>query len=295
TNILDVPRISEVLDQNQISYKLDETNNTILVSEDDIYQARIKLAQMYDSTSGETGFELLDKEQPLGTSQFMESARYKRSLEGELARTITSIKHVKSARVHLAIPKRSVFVRDAREPRASVFVDVYAGRTIQDDQVRAITNLVASSIPELKLANVTVVDQSGNLLSKGEDSKELMMAAKQREFSRKIEADLTKRINGILDPVVGEEGFKAEVSADVDFTQIEQAEEIFNPDLPAIRSEQTLTDQRGADQIAGIPGALTNQPPGMAEAPEEANGQGAAGAGRRDRMRQQATRNYELD
>ncbi|GAA6153289.1 flagellar basal-body MS-ring/collar protein FliF [Pseudoteredinibacter isoporae] len=295
SNILDVPEIARLLEENEIDYKVDQKNNTILVAEQDIYQARIKLAEVNDAATDGTGFELLDQEQPLGTSQFMESARYKRSLEGELARTITAIKTVKNARVHLAIPKRSVFVRDAREPRASVFVDLYAGRSIKTEQVKAIANLVASSIPELKLENVTVVDQSGNLLSQGEDNQELIMAAKQRDFTRKVEDDLTRRINSILEPVVGPEGFKAEVSADVDFTQVEQAEEVFNPDLPAIRSEQTLNEQRGNDLVAGIPGALTNQPPGMAEAPEEANGQNPNAQGANERVRSQATRNYELD
>lgn len=295
SNILDVPEIARLLEENEIEYKVDQKNNTILVAEQDIYQARIKLAEVNDESSSGTGFELLDQEQPLGTSQFMESARYKRSLEGELARTITAIKTVKGARVHLAIPKRSVFVRDAREPRASVFVDLFAGRSIKPEQVKAIANLVASSIPELKLENVTVVDQRGSLLSQGEDNVELLMAGKQRDFTRKIEDDLTRRINSILEPVVGADGFKAEVSADVDFTQVEQAEEVFNPDLPAIRSEQTLNEQRGADLVAGIPGALTNQPPGMAEAPEEAQGRDANGRGANDRSRSQATRNYELD
>lgn len=295
SNILDVPEIARLLEESEIDYKVDQKNNTILVVEQDIYQARIKLAEVNNESRDGTGFELLDQEQPLGTSQFMESARYKRSLEGELARTITAIKTVKAARVHLAIPKRSVFVRDAREPRASVFIDLYAGRSIKPEQVKAIANLVASSIPELKLENVTVVDQRGSLLSHGEDNEELLMAAKQREFTRKVEDDLTRRINSILEPVVGAEGFKAEVSADVDFTQVEQAEEVFNPDLPAIRSEQTLNEQRGADLVAGIPGALTNQPPGMAEAPEEAEARDANGRGANDRVRSQATRNYELD
>lgn len=225
----------------------------------------------------------------------MEGARYKRSLEGELARTIASIQGVRKARVHLAIPKRSVFVRDATEPRASVFVDVYSGRKIEVGQIKAISNLVASSIPELKLENVTVVDQKGNLLSRGEENAELLMAGKQRQFAKKIESDLNQRIGSILEPLVGSDRFKAEVSADIDFTQVEQAEEVFNPDLPAIRSEQVLDEQRSAAQLAGIPGALTNQPAAAGNAPEVAQrGEGANGA-TAGNLRSQATRNYELD
>lgn len=290
--------IMELLEQNDIEFKLDAKNRVVLVPADEIHNARMKLAELGLPDDATQGFELMDKEQPLGTSQFMENARYKRSLEGELARTIASIQSVRKARVHLAIPKRSVFVRDAREPRASIFIDLYSGRKIQPGQIQAISNLVASSIPELKLENVTVVDQKGNLLSRGEENQELLMAGKQRDYARKIESDLNRRISGILQPLLGDNGFKAEVSADIDFTQVEQAEEVFNPDLPAIRSEQVLDEQRSTNgQAAGIPGALTNQPPAAGNAPEVAQaGAGAnANAGGSGNLRSQATRNYELD
>jgi len=290
--------IIELLEQNDIEFKLDAKNRVVLVAADEIHNARMKLAELGLPDNATQGFELMDKEQPLGTSQFMENARYKRSLEGELARTIASIQSVRKARVHLAIPKRSVFVRDAREPRASIFIDLYSGRKIQQGQIQAISNLVVSSIPELKLENVTVVDQKGNLLSRGEENQELLMAGKQRDYARKIESDLNRRISGILQPLVGENGFKAEVSADIDFTQVEQAEEVFNPDLPAIRSEQVLDEQRSATgQAAGIPGALTNQPPAAGNAPEvaQAGANADANAGGSGNLRSQATRNYELD
>ena len=168
------------------------------------------------------GFELLDKDQPLGTSQFMESARYRRSLEGELARTISSIASVRSARVHLAIPKSSVFLRDKRQPRASVFIEAYQGRVVGEKQVRAVANLVASSVPELLLKNVTVVDQRGNLLSDFDQDPKYAEAARQIEYTRQIESDLLDRVNGLLAPIVGEDKFQAEISIDLDFTQVEQ-------------------------------------------------------------------------
>ena len=295
---LDAGNVTQVLEQNRIKFKLDNNTGAVLVAADDIHMARLKFAEVGLPGSSTPGFELMDKEQPLGTSQFVEGTRYQRSIEGELARTITSINTIRSARVHLAIPKQTVFVRDASKPTASVFVEVFAGRTVEPAQVKAIMNLVASSVTNLKIADVTVVDQHGNLLSTGEDSQELLLAGKQHEYAHAIEESVIKRIGGILEPVVGNGKFRAEVSADIDFTAVEQAAETFNPDLPAMRSEQTLTETRSSgDAAAGIPGALTNQPPAAAQVPEQAtaqNGQPAA-AKTPSNNREQATRNFELD
>lgn len=295
---LDAGNVIEVLEQNQIKFKMDTNTGSILVAADDIHMARLKLAEFGLPTAQNQGFELMDKEQPLGTSQFVENTRYQRSIEGELARTITSITSIRSARVHLAIPKKTVFVRDVAQPTASVFVEVFAGRSVEPAQVKAIMNLVASSVPDMNMKDVTVVDQQGNLLSTGEESADLILASKQHQYAKEVEGSVVKRINSILEPVVGGGKFRAEVSADIDFTAVEQAAETFNPDLPAIRSEQTLNEQRsGGDIAGGIPGALTNQPPGTAEAPEEidpATGQPVA-AKPATNNREQATRNYELD
>lgn len=295
---LDASNVIDVLEQNRIKFKVDTNSGAILVAADDVHMARLKLAEFGLPSSPVQGFEIMDKEQPLGTSQFVENTRYQRSIEGELARTITSINSIRSARVHLAIPKKTVFVRDTANPTASVFVEVFSGRAVDPAQVKAIMNLVASSVPGMNTADVTLVDQHGNLLSTGEESAELLLAAKQHQYSKEVETSMIRRINGILEPVVGGGKFRAEVSADVDFTAVEQAAETFNPDLPAIRSEQTLNETRRAgDLAAGIPGALTNQPPGTAEAPEQidpATGQPIAGA-QPTNNREQATRNYELD
>ncbi|MES2823864.1 MAG: flagellar basal-body MS-ring/collar protein FliF [Pseudomonadota bacterium] len=295
---LDASSVTQVLEQNRIKFKLDNNTGAVLVAAEDIHIARLKLAEVGLPGSSTPGFELMDKEQPLGTSQFVEGTRYQRSIEGELARTITSINTIRSARVHLAIPKQTVFVRDISKPTASVFVEVFAGRMVEPAQVKAIMNLVASSVTNLKIADVTVVDQHGNLLSTGEDSQELLLAGKQHEYAHAVEESLIKRIGGILAPVVGNGKFRAEVSADIDFTAIEQAAETFNPDLPAMRSEQTLTETRsGNDAAAGIPGALTNQPPAAAQVPEQAT----AATGQAPVVkpagnnREQATRNFELD
>ena len=293
---LDSSEVVEILDANDIKFRVDGPNGALMVRDEDVHKARLKLAEAGIPGDRSVGFELMDQEQPLGTSQFMETTRYRRGLEGELARTISSIHSVRGSRVHLAIPKRSVFVRDPRRPSASVFLELYPGRMIKPAQVKAISNLVASSISELTIENVTVIDQKGNQLSTGEESLELVMAGRHRAYTRRLEEDLNQRIGSILSPVVGAGRYRAEVSADVDFTVVEQAEEIFNPDLPAVRSEQTLDEQRtGAAQAIGIPGALGNQPPAGGVAPEVAGAAGAAAAAPSGNSRQQATRNFELD
>jgi len=299
-NFADANEVIEQLKLYSVPYQFDADGRAILVPEEHVHQARLKLASEGFTSDKTVGFELLEQEQGLGTSQFMENARFRRGLEGELARTISSLLAVRSARVHLALPKESVFVRDQRKPRASVFIEMFSGRSLARDQVAAIANLVASSIPELAVEDVTVVDQKGRLLNTRDQDEDVVLAAKQLEYTRKVEQTLVNRINSILQPVVGIGNFHAEVSTDIDFTQVEQADEIYNPDLPALRSEKTLDEKRAADMARGVPGALTNQPPGPNAVPEQiepgtvaaANSSGAVGTGS---SREQAVRNYELD
>jgi flagellar M-ring protein FliF len=295
---LDAANVVDVLEQNQIKYKVDTSTGSVLVEAADIHKARLKLAESGLPAGTNQGFELMDKEQPLGTSQFVESARYQRSIEGELARTITSINSIRSARVHLAIPKKTVFVRDNISPTASVFVEVFAGRNVAQVQVKAIMNLVASSVPGMKTSDVTVIDQQGNLLSTSDENEGIAIAEKQIQYTKEVENNIVRRVNSILEPVVGNGRFRAEVSADLDFTAVEQAAEKFNPEQTAVRSEQTLNETRRSGEVsAGIPGALTNQPPGTAEAPEQvdpATGEPTTPP-KPINNREQATRNYELD
>jgi len=259
----------------------------------------MKLASLGITNDRNIGYELLDREQTLGSSQFMENISYRRGMEGELARTITSLNSVRSARVHLALPKASVFVRDGRKPSASVFVELIPGRRLQEDQSAAIVNLVASSVPELDPAEVTIVDQNGRMLSNRDKSEESVMATHQFEITRKLEELLMKRISKILEPVMGRDRFQAQVSADINFTAIEQTEESYNPDLQILRSEQLMEENRsaGTGGIGGIPGALSNQPPGAASAPEQvgARSVGENSSAVSGNSRTQATRNYELD
>ena len=275
---MDAKQVMETLAASDIAYTIEPNSGALLVKADDVARARLKLAGAgVAPTDGNIGFEILDKDQGLGTSQFMEATRYRRGLEGELARTIASLNNVKGARVHLAIPKSSVFVRDERKPSASVLVELFAGRSLEPGQVLAIVNLVATSVPELSKSQITVVDQKGNLLSDQAENSALTMAGKQFDYSRRMESMLTQRVHNILQPVLGNDRYKAEVSADVDFSAVESTSEQFNPDQPALRSEQSTSEQRTAANgpPQGVPGALSNQPPAPASAPQTTGGAAA--------------------
>ena len=296
---LEAGQVADLLQRENIRFKVDTASGMLLVESNRIHDARMKLASEGFPTGSAMGYELLDKEQAFGTSQFMEKTRYHRSLEGELAKTISSMNRVRGARVHLAIPKRSVFISDNRRPSASVFVELYPGQSLDRMQVAAIVQLVAASIPELDEKQVTVVDQRGQLLSDSDTDSELALAAKQLDYNKKIEDKYIDRIGGILQSIVGDDGYRVQVSADVDFSQKEQTSEYYSPDLPAVRSEQTMSEVVGGEgAAAGIPGALSNQPPGAVTVPENATAAASAAqaqAANGGNVRQQATRNFELD
>lgn len=277
---MDAKQVTETLAASDIAYTIEPSSGALLVKAEDISRARLKLAGAgVTPRDGNVGFEILDQEQGLGTSQFMEATRYRRGLEGELARTVSSLNNVKAARVHLAIPKSSVFVRDERKPSASVLVELYSGRSLEPSQVMAIVNLIATSVPELSKSQITVVDQKGNLLSDQQELSELSMAGKQFDYSRRMESLFTQRVDNILQPVLGSGRYKAEVSADVDFSAVESTSEMFNPDQPALRSEQKVNEERQSSlPPQGVPGALSNQPPGPTTAPAQANAAPAAAA-----------------
>lgn len=294
-NDVEIGEAIRILDENDIGFKVEPNSGMLLVRTDDLHEARMKLAAGQALTKRVEGYLLLDQEQELGTSQFMETARYRRAIEGELAKTIASLHSVKSARVMLAIPKRSVFVRDNRKPSASVFVSLASSRGLEPSQVRAILHLVAHSVPELDHRDVTVVDQQGNLLSELDDESATGETEKQFAFARKVERQLLTKINSILEPVVGAANFKAQVSAEVDFTWVEETEEQYNPDLPAVRSEETMEEFRSGELQGGVPGALSNEPPGSASAPEIAIGELGGSNQSTGKHRRQSTRNYELD
>lgn len=286
--------VVETLQREGIDFQIDPSSRILLVKSSQIDKARMKLASVSLLDDKSVGLEVLEKDSSLGTSQFIENARYRRGLEGELARTIMSVNSVRNARVHLALPKQSVFVRDQRKPRASVFIELFPGDGLSRGQVEAIVNLVASSVSEMDKADVSIVDQNGNLLSKPEEKTKDLLATQQLEYTNRVQEALNRSVNSILAPVLGKDNYQAQVSADIDFTEHEQSQELYNPDLIALRSEQTLREEKNNEVNGGIPGALSNQPPAAATAPEQALGTGQA-QGAPTTTRSEATRNYEVD
>ncbi len=297
----DAQRMIEVLDASGIPYRLDADSGALMVAANRINDARLKLAGENLAPTQGQGFEILDKDNGFGSSTFMQSVRYRRAQEGELARTIMSITAVQSARVHLAIPKDSAFVRNRRKPSASVMVKLAPGRRLTPEQITSIVNLVAASVPNLTAEEVTLVDDKGRLLSSGDRDRDLMLTASQFDYTRKVEQTYAERIENLLGPLVGLHAVRATVNADIDFTVTELTQERFNPDLPAMRSEQQFEESSSGGLIeGGIPGALSNTPPGPAAAPEQAvNAEGANGENLKPeppkRSVKRTTRNYELD
>lgn len=267
--------VVSALQQMNVPYKFSGNGGTILVSEKHVHEVRLKLAGQGLPKGGLTGFEILEN-QKFGSSQFLEQVNYQRALEGELARSIQTLSAVQSARVHLAIAKQTVFSRERQQPSVSVLLNLYSGRVLGIDQVNAIVHLMASSVPNLPTKNVTVVDQHGNLLSGQLEKKEdPRFDAKQLEFIQEVEENYIRRIEAILAPITGAANVRAQVTADIDFSKIERAEEIYRPNNTdkegaSIRSQQTSESMSTGSKLdGGIPGALTNRPPEPAAAPIE--------------------------
>ncbi len=294
----DASEVIAALQQGGIDHKVDPATGAVMVKSQQLQEARLKLAGQGLPRGGSMGFEILQQEAGFGTSRAVEAARFHRALEGELARTIATLSSVASARVHLATPKQSAFVRSKKHTSASVVVKLFSGRVLEKGQVAAIVHLVASGVPELEPSNVTVVDQKGNLLSSQMDNSEMQLTATQFEYTKGLEEHYRKQAESILQPILGADKVHAGVTVDVDFTINEQTAERFNPDLPALRSEQVNEQSSSLSAVQGVPGALSNQPPAAGSAPEQAvGGQDGTQAdnGQPINSSKRATRNYELD
>ena len=322
----DQASVTQSLDAAGIPYHMDPGSNAIQVPTERVSEARLKLAGQ-GLPEGDGGFALMTKDPGLGVSQFMENARYQHALETELAHTIASLRPVDGARVHIAVPQQSAFVRDRRPGSASVFVQLKPGRRLEQEQVQAIINLVASSIPELEASQVTVVDQQGRLLSSPQGSDEFSVREQHFQIVHRMEDEYTQRIEALLSPLVGAGRVRAQVVAQVDTSVTEEAHEQYRPDSQIVRSEQ-LSEQTSRDGPGpqGVPGSLTNQPPpaGVAQPAQTARAtpaatpsatpaggaaQGAPGAANAapaaagaaaapappDNVSKQSTRNYEID
>ncbi|QZX97061.1 flagellar M-ring protein FliF [Pantoea alfalfae] len=262
------------LTQMNIPYRFAENGGALMVPEANVHELRLRLAQQGLPKGGSVGFELLDKEK-FGISQFSEQVNYQRALEGELARTIESLGPVKSARVHLAMPKPTLFVREQKAPSASVTLTLQPGRALDEGQIQAIAHMVSSSVAGLPPGNVTVVDQTGRLLTRSDNAGRDLNDA-QLKYSSEVEARYQQRIEAILNPILGQGNVHAQVTAQINFDTSEQTDEKYqpnaNPSNTAIRSRQTSTsDQSGSPYPGGVPGALSNQPAPANTAPVTTN------------------------
>jgi len=316
--------IVSALGQMNVPYRFADNGGALMVPADRVHETRLQLAGQGLPRGGSVGFELMDNAR-FGASQFAEQVTYQRGLEGELARSIEAVHAVQQARVHLAIPRQTLFVRDRQPPTASVLLTLYPGRSMSDSQVSAIAWLVSSSVPELTAEHVSIVDQNGRLLSSpGGEGRG--MDAEQLRYVRELEQRTVERILTLLNPLLGPGNVHAQATANVDFAQREQTSEVYRPNQEpgqaAIRSQQTSdSNQRGVLPPQGVPGALTNQPPVNAAAPianppavqppqQQPGGQAgdaqqqqqqaeaqqaAAAAAVPTSQRRDATTNYELD
>ncbi|MAI29004.1 MAG: flagellar M-ring protein FliF [Rickettsiales bacterium] len=253
-------RVIDVLRSNGIDVSIDSTTGEVLVPSPEYYEAKMKLAAEGLPSSVPQGYDLLEKI-PMGTSRSVEFMKMKQTQEIELARSINEISYVLGARVHLAIPERSVFVRDAGSPTASVFVKLADGRVLNREQVRAIVHIVSSSIPNMSSDNVTVVDQYGKLLSKPEDDPNIALTEKQLNHRIKIESLYRERILSLVTPMVGAGNLTAQVNVEMDFANTQVTEETFDPESISTRSEQNSADESTDRPARGVPGAVANQAP----------------------------------
>src|SRR5580698_8878829 len=313
----DQAQVTQALDAATIPYRIEAGSNAVMVPSERLSEARLKLAGQ-GLPDNDNGFSLMTKDAGLGVSQFVENARYQHAMETELAHTIASLRPIDGARVHLAVPRQSAFIRDQRDGSASVFVQLKAGRRLEQEQVQAIVNLVASSVPDLHSNQVTVIDQQGHLLTTPPGSDDSSLREERFQVVQRLEDDYEQRIESIVTPIVGIGKVRAQVVAQVDSSTTEQATEDYKPGSQIVRSEQqSQTSSRDGAQSGGVPGALSNQPPASgvtqapppnkAPAPAPAAGTAAAAAGAQatadaaavssapDNLSTQSTRNYEID
>ena len=281
-----------------IDTRIQQSSGMITVSDEDYHRAKMMLAsQGLPQGAATGGFEMIRGEQSLGTSQFMEQMRYRLAIEEELAATISTINSIKRARVHLAIPKQSVFIRDREKPKASVVVWPHGGRVVSDSQVQAIVNMVASSVPFMDSESVSVVDRYGNLLHSSTNSPEMKMSNEKMRYRRSLEEMYRSRIVALLTPFMGQENIHVEVNAEVDFTSVESMSESF-PGQNVTRSEQLSERRNASKEAVGVPGAMSNQAPVEGELVAFGQGEGKDNQVKDEKsvaVNHNSTRNYEVD
>ena len=282
------------LEQQQIQYRISSAGK-ILVPQSKYQRIEIELGAQGVQMQRASGDTYLNKDSGFGVSQRLEKARLLRNQELQLTNTLNQFSGVKAAKVHLAIPKESSFIKNRRKPSASVLLNLYSRGGLSEDQVDAMVDLVSGSIPNLERGRVTITDQFGRLYHSGSMSALQRQTTKELSIVRDRQQDIKGRIEQILNPIVGPGAYTVQVNVDMDFTKKEQTLQTFNPDLPAVRSERTIDDSRTNGSAQGIPGALSNQPPGAANIPETAANENANGQTASGNKRVEAERNYDLD
>jgi flagellar M-ring protein FliF len=285
----DAAELSEALRAANIPFRLEAGGSAIAVAENQLSEARLKMAALGLPQGARSGFEMIEGEQGFGVSQFVEGARYQMALETELARTIITLRPVRNARVHLAIPKPSAFTRMREESAASVLLELFPGRALDSNQVKAIVHLVATSVPNISPERVTVIDQSGRLLTQPDPDSEDAISHRQFEQVQRLQDDYAARIAKLLEPMTGPGRVSAQVSIDMDFSVVEEARELYNAEPAKLRSEQVSEESLSGSGPGGIPGALPNTPP--AGEPQQAG----ANAALPSSAARSATRNFEMD
>ena len=290
----DASEIMGALRSAQVPVQLDPTTGNVTVPETALQEARIKLAAQGLPAGSRMGIELIQQGQGFGASQFVETARYQHALETELARTIGALRPVRNARVHLALPRASVFTTRREPASASVLVELFPGRMLEPEQVAAVVHMVASSIPELSPERVTVIDQSGRLLTRDGSDGEAELAARQFAQTRRLETSFVERIERLLVPLTGPGRVSAQVAVEMDFAVIEEARESFAPDT-RLRSEQVSEAVSENKTTGGIPGATSNQPPQAAPPTSADANVTQGGSSTPTNATRSATRNFEMD
>jgi flagellar M-ring protein FliF len=287
----DAAAIVGALEASGVPVRIHPSSGNVEVPSDRVHEARFKLAADGLPRGNGAGFEFLQEAAPMGSSQFMDVARYRHAMETELARSVASLSSVERARVHLAMERRSAFVRDQVAPTASVVLKLYSGRGLDEGQVAAIAHLVSTAVPGMKADGVSIIDQLGRLLSSTNAEGANQLSLDQLEYTRRVERNYVRRIEQILSPLVGVGSVKAEASADIDFTVVERTEEKFdNGDTPQVRSEQVTRELKDIVEAQGVPGALTNEP---ATTPSELKPETQPTEPAKDATRW--VRNFELD
>ena len=292
---MDASQVINQLEQSNTPFKYDAASGVISVAAEDIHEVRIRMASSGLPNSSDRGFSMLYQDQGIGTSAFMESARFNQALAEELQRSIASLDSISGARVHLAIPPKSAFIRNRSEANASVVVNLAQGRNLSEEQVAGIVYLVASSVPDLDPDNVTLIDQRGRLLSGQGGSSEMQMSNEQLRYGQQIEANLSERVNNLLFPLFGSDNVRVEVTANINHTAEERTVEQYGQLPPVLRSEQVSEEITPQADAAGVPGALAINQQVQDAAADEAVDPAAADTQPDARTSRRSTRNYEID